>query len=111
MVGHTGVLKAAITACKTVDACVGKVVDKVKAMGGSCIILADHGNFERMWDFENDMPHTAHTVGDVPLIVVDEEFKDRKMAEGGRLADVVPTFLEIMGVDKPQEMTGKSLLI
>jgi 2,3-bisphosphoglycerate-independent phosphoglycerate mutase len=110
MVGHTGVLEAAIIACKTVDACVGKVVDKVKELGGSTVILADHGNFERMWDFKNNMPHTAHTVGDVPFIVVDEEFKGRKMAEGGRLADVVPTFLEVMGIEKPAEMTGDSLL-
>ncbi len=111
MVGHTGVLEAAVTACKTVDACVGKVVDKVKSLGGSCVILADHGNFERMWDFKNDMPYTAHTVGDVPFIIVDEEFKTRKMAEGGRLADVVPTMLEVMGLGKPEEMTGKSLLL
>ncbi len=111
MVGHTGVLEAAIKACKVVDACVGKVVDKVKELGGSTVILADHGNFERMWDFENNMPYTAHTVGDVPFIIVDEDFKGRKMAEGGKLADVVPTFLEVMGLDKPEEMTGKSLLL
>ena len=111
MVGHTGVLKAAVTACKTVDACVGKVVDKVQSLGGSCVVLADHGNFERMWDFKNNMPYTAHTVGDVPFIIVDEEFKGRTMAEGGRLADVVPTMLEVMGIDKPEEMTGKSLLL
>jgi len=110
MVGHTGVLEAAIIACKTVDACVGKVVDKVKELGGSTVILADHGNFERMWDFENNMPHTAHTVGDVPFIIVDEEFKNRTMAEGGKLADVVPTMLEVMGLEKPKEMTGNSLL-
>ena len=110
MVGHTGVLDAAITACKTVDACVGRVVDKVKELGGSAVILADHGNFERMWDFKNDMPHTAHTIGDVPFIIVDEEFKNRKLAEGGKLADVVPTMLEVMGLEKPQEMTGNSLL-
>jgi len=110
MVGHTGVLDAAVTACKTVDACVGKVVNKVKELGGSCVVMADHGNFERMWDLKNDMPHTAHTVGDVPLIVIDEEFKDRKMAQGGKLADVVPTMLEVMGLEKPKEMTGKSLL-
>ncbi|MHC4290676.1 MAG: 2,3-bisphosphoglycerate-independent phosphoglycerate mutase [Planctomycetota bacterium] len=110
MVGHTGVLEAAITACKTVDACVGRVVDKVKELGGSAVILADHGNFERMWDFKNDMPHTAHTIGDVPFIIVDEEFKNRKLAEGGKLADVVPTMLEVMGLEKPQEMTGNSLL-
>jgi 2,3-bisphosphoglycerate-independent phosphoglycerate mutase len=110
MVGHTGVLDAAVAACKTVDACVGKVVDKVKELGGSAVILADHGNFERMWDFENDMPYTAHTVGDVPFIIVDEAFKNRTMAEGGKLADVVPTMLEVMGLEKPDEMTGKSLL-
>jgi 2,3-bisphosphoglycerate-independent phosphoglycerate mutase len=111
MVGHTGVLDAAVIACRTVDACVGRVVERVKALGGSTVILADHGNFERMWDFENNMPHTAHTVGDVPFIIVDEKFKNRKMAERGRLADAVPTMLEVMGLEKPAEMTGKSLLI
>ncbi|MBN1817006.1 MAG: 2,3-bisphosphoglycerate-independent phosphoglycerate mutase [Sedimentisphaerales bacterium] len=110
MVGHTGDLQAAIKAAETVDTCVGRVVDKVKQLGGSTIILADHGNFERMWDFKNNMPHTAHTIGDVPLIVVDDRFKGRTLAEGGKLADVVPTWLHIMGVDKPEEMTGKSLL-
>lgn len=111
MVGHTGVLEAAIQAAETVDACVGRVVEKVKEKGGSAVVLADHGNFERMWDFKNNMPHTAHTVGDVPFIIVDEEFRNRKMASGGRLADVVPTFLEVMGLPKPEEMTGKSLLL
>jgi 2,3-bisphosphoglycerate-independent phosphoglycerate mutase len=111
MVGHTGVLEAAIKAAETVDACVGRILDKVKQMGGSAVILADHGNFERMWDFENDMPYTAHTVGDVPFIIFDEKFKNRKMAPGGRLADVAPTFLEVLGLPKPAEMTGKSLLI
>jgi 2,3-bisphosphoglycerate-independent phosphoglycerate mutase len=109
MVGHTGVLEAAIAACKAVDACVGRIVDKTLALGGSALILADHGNFERMWDKENNMPHTAHTVGDVPMIVVDEEFKNRRMVNG-RLADVVPTMLEVMGLPVPAEMTGKSLL-
>jgi 2,3-bisphosphoglycerate-independent phosphoglycerate mutase len=110
MVGHTGVLEAAVIACKTVDACVGRVLDKVKQIGGSAVILADHGNFERMWDFENNMPHTAHTVGSVPFIVFDEGFKGRKMVDG-RLADVAPTFFEVMGIAKPAEMTGKSLLV
>jgi 2,3-bisphosphoglycerate-independent phosphoglycerate mutase len=110
MVGHTGVLEAAVIACKTVDACVGKIVDKTLALGGSAVILADHGNFERMWDTPNKMPHTAHTVGDVPLIVVDDAFKGRKMTNG-RLADVVPTFLEVMGLPVPAEMTGRSLLL
>ena len=111
MVGHTGDLQAAIKAAVTVDACVGKLLDKIKELGGSALILADHGNFERMWDFKNNMPHTAHTVGDVPMIVFDEEFKNRKLDSGGRLADVAPTFLEILGVEKPKEMTGRSLLL
>lgn len=111
MVGHTGVLEAAVKAAEAVDECVGKILDKVKQSGGCAVILADHGNFERMWDEANGLPHTAHTVGDVPLIVFDERFKDRKMKPGGRLADVVPTFLKIMGLDKPQEMTGQSLLL
>ena len=110
MVGHTGVLEAAVEACKTVDTCVGKIVDKVRALGGSAVILADHGTFEKMWDVDNDMPHTAHTISDVPLIVVDDDFKGRKM-KNGRLADAVPTLLEVMGLDQPDEMTGESLLI
>ncbi|HOM60965.1 MAG TPA: 2,3-bisphosphoglycerate-independent phosphoglycerate mutase [Anaerohalosphaeraceae bacterium] len=111
MVGHTGVLAAAIKAAETVDACVGRILEKVRQKGGSALVLADHGNFEKMWDFENNMPHTAHTVGDVPMIVFDEDFKHRKMASGGRLADAAPTFLEVMGLPKPEEMTGRSLLL
>jgi 2,3-bisphosphoglycerate-independent phosphoglycerate mutase len=111
MVGHTGMLDAAVKAAETVDACVGKILEKIKAMGGAAIITADHGNFERMWDAENNMPHTAHTVGDVPLIVFDEKNKGRKMRKGGRLADVLPTLLDIMEVPKPKEMTGESLLV
>ncbi len=111
MVGHTGVLQAAIKAAEAVDSCVGAILNKVKELGGGAIVLADHGNFERMWDSEHDMEHTAHTVGDVPMIVFDERFKDRRLAEGGRLADVVPTLLEMMGLAKPEEMTGKSLLV
>lgn len=110
MVGHTGVLDAAIKAAETVDKCVGKILKKVKELGGGAVILADHGNFERMWDCQNDMEHTAHTVGKVPLIVFDERFKDRKMKDGGKLADAIPTMLKIMGLEKPAEMTGESLL-
>lgn len=109
MVGHTGVLEAAVKACRAVDECVGRILDKVKQKGGCALILADHGNFEKMWDFENNMPHTAHTVGDVPMVVFDEQFKGRKMVNG-RLADVAPTFLELMGAPKPAEMTGASVL-
>jgi len=111
MVGHTGVLKAAVKAAETVDKCVGRVLEKIKQLGGAAIILADHGNFERMWDFENNMEHTAHTVGDVPLIVFDEQNKNRKMRSRGRLADAAPTLLEMMELEKPEEMTGESLLI
>jgi 2,3-bisphosphoglycerate-independent phosphoglycerate mutase len=110
MVGHTGVIDAAIIAGETVDNCVGQILDKVKELGGGAVILADHGNFEKMWDSENDMQHTAHTVGKVPMIVFDERFKGKKMKDGGKLADAIPTMFEIMGLDKPAEMTGGSLL-
>jgi len=110
MVGHTGVLSAAIKAAEAVDECVGKVLDKVKTMGGRAIITADHGNFEKMWDTERNQPHTAHTIGDVPLIVFDDRYKNRKLRQGGRLADVGPTLLEMMQLPQPEEMTGISLL-
>ncbi len=110
MVGHTGILDAAISAAETVDECVGKILDKVKAVGGAAIITADHGNFEKMIDGSPDNPHTAHTVGDVPLIVFDERFKDRKLRQDGRLADIGPTLLAMMGLPQPKEMTGQSLL-
>ncbi len=110
MVGHTGILEAAVKAAETVDQCVGKILDKVKQLGGAAIITADHGNFEKMRD-ENGGPHTAHTIGDVPLIVFDELNKHRKLRGGGRLADVMPTLLEMMELPQPEEMTGKSLFI
>jgi len=107
MVGHTGILEAAIKAAETVDACVGKILDKVKELGGAAIITADHGNFEKMSDGDGN-PFTSHTTGDVPLIVFDELNKNRKL-HNGRLADVMPTLLEMMELPKPDEMTGKSL--
>lgn len=110
MVGHTGILSAAVKAAETVDQCVGRILDKVKSLGGIALITADHGNFEKMWDTEKNMPHTAHTIGDVPLIVFDERYKGRKLRQGGRLADVGPTLLEMMDLPKPEEMTGQSLL-
>ena len=110
MVGHTGVLAAAVKAAETVDECVGKILTKVKRLGSSAVLLADHGNFSRMWDFKNDMPHTAHTVGKVPFIIYDDRYKGKKLRDGGKLADAVPTMLEVMGLDKPEEMTGESLL-
>ena len=109
MVGHTGVLSAAIKAAEAVDECVGRILDKVESLGGAVIITADHGNFEKMIDESPDKPHTAHTIGDVPLIVFDKRYKNRKLREGGRLSDVGPTLLEMMRQRQPAEITGQSL--
>jgi len=109
MVGHTGVLSAAIKAAEVADECVGRVLDKAKSLGGRAIITADHGNFEKMIDGSPGNPHTAHTIGDVPLIVFDDRYKNRKLREGGRLADVGPTLLKMMELPQPEEMTGQSL--
>jgi 2,3-bisphosphoglycerate-independent phosphoglycerate mutase len=110
MVGHTGVLSAAIKAAEAVDECVGRILDKIKTLGGSAIITADHGNFEKMIDENPDDPHTAHTIGDVPLVVFDERYKHANLHEDGTLADIGPTLLEMMELPQPQEMTGRSLL-
>jgi 2,3-bisphosphoglycerate-independent phosphoglycerate mutase len=110
MVGHTGILSAAVKAAETVDQCVGRILEKVKGLGGAAIITADHGNFEKMSEQKENKPHTAHTVGDVPLIVFDEKYKNTKLRQGGRLADVGPTLLQMMQLPQPEEMTGKSLL-
>ena len=110
MVGHTGVFDAAVKAVKTVDDCLGKVVDKILAMGGNAIITADHGNADKMLDVDGS-PFTAHTTNKVPLIVVGKEFEGKKLREGGILADIAPTLLDMMGEKVPKEMTGKTLLI
>jgi 2,3-bisphosphoglycerate-independent phosphoglycerate mutase len=110
MVGHTGVLSAAIKAAEAVDECVGKILDKTKTLGGVAIVTADHGNFEKMWDIEENQPYTSHTINDVPLIVFDERYKNSKLRQGGRLADVGPTLLQMMELPQPEEMTGQSLL-
>ncbi|MBP8302891.1 MAG: 2,3-bisphosphoglycerate-independent phosphoglycerate mutase [Phycisphaerae bacterium] len=110
MVGHTGVLAAALKAAEVVDECVGRILDKVQSLGGAALVTADHGNFERMIDGTPDKPHTSHTIGDVPLVVVDGRFKGSRLREGGNLADIGPTLLEMMGLPKPDEMTGRSLL-
>ena len=112
MVGHTGVMDAAVKAVEAVDTCVGRVVDAVEKMGGRLIVTADHGNAEKMWDEENNEPYTAHTSDTpVPLIVVDDRLIDAGLRSGGRLADVAPTLLDIMGLKKPDEMTGESLIV
>ena len=108
MVGHTGVLSAAIKAIEVVDECMGKVVDAVESMHGNLFILADHGNADIMIDEKTGEPYTAHTTNPVPFILVSDE--RHKLREGGCLADVAPTLLELMGIPQPKEMTGKSLL-
>ena len=110
MVGHTGVLEAAEKAVKTVDACVDRVVKAVLAIGGQVLITADHGNADMMIDPTTGEPFTAHTTNKVPFILVDPSRKDAKLREGGRLADLAPTMLELMGLPKPAEMTGESLI-
>lgn len=108
MVGHTGVLDAAIKAVETVDECIGKIVTEVLKVDGTIIITADHGNAEQMVDYTTGDPHTAHTTTPVPLIIAGCK-EDIKLKEG-RLADIAPTMLDLMGLDKPEEMTGESLI-
>ena len=110
MVGHTGVVDAAVQAVEKVDNCVGRIVEATLAAGGSLVVTADHGNCEQMIDPETGGPHTAHTTYTVPLIVVDPELKNAKLREGGRLADIAPTVLGLLGIEKPNEMTGQSLV-
>ena len=107
MVGHTGVFPAAVKAVETVDECVGKLVDAVNKMGGVTLITADHGNADKMYA-EDGTPFTAHTTNPVPLIVVGYDCKLKQ--NGGRLCDLAPTMLDIMGLVKPAEMTGVSLI-
>ena len=108
MVGHTGSLEAAIKAVEKIDECVGKVVEAVNAQSGVLLITADHGNCEQMIDYKTGEPHTAHTTNPVPLILVGLD--SAKLREG-KLADLAPTMLDIMGLDKPEEMTGESIIV
>ncbi len=110
MVGHTGVMSAATAAVHAVDACAAKVVDAILKTGGRCIITADHGNCEKMWDEVEHVPFTAHTTNPVPCILVDDTRKDVKLRTGGRLSDLAPTLLQLLGLPVPDGMTGKSLI-
>jgi 2,3-bisphosphoglycerate-independent phosphoglycerate mutase len=110
MVGHTGVMEAAIQAVRTVDACVGRVVDAIERMGGKAIVTADHGNADQMVDPSNGGAFTAHTTNPVPMIVVDPAKPKRALAAGGRLCDLSPTLLHMMRIPQPAEMSGKSLI-
>ena len=110
MVGHTGVEAAAIKAVEAVDECVGKAVEALKSVDGTMFICADHGNAEQLVDYETGAPFTAHTTNEVPFILVNYD-SAYTLREGGCLADIVPTLIEVMGKEQPKEMTGKSLLI
>ncbi|MBQ9886715.1 MAG: 2,3-bisphosphoglycerate-independent phosphoglycerate mutase [Lachnospiraceae bacterium] len=110
MVGHTGVESAAIAAVEAVDECVGKAVDAIKEVGGQMFICADHGNAEQLIDYETGAPFTAHTTNPVPFIIVNAD-PSYRLREGGCLADIAPTLIEMMGMEQPKEMTGKSLII
>ncbi|MDP9347947.1 MAG: alkaline phosphatase family protein, partial [Gemmatimonadota bacterium] len=110
MVGHTGVVEAAIRAVETVDEGVGQVLDACRETGTTLIVTADHGNCEQMWDPATNGPHTAHTTNPVGIILVEPE--GRRTATGldhGALCDVAPTILGLLGVPQPAEMTGKDL--
>ena len=107
MVGHTGVFDAAVKAVETVDECVGRVVEALRKLDGVALITADHGNADQMVDYDNGGAFTAHTTNVVPLILIGRD--DLKM-KPGRLADLTPTLLDLMGLDKPEEMTGESLI-
>lgn len=109
MVGHTGVYEAAVKAIEAVDQCLGRVVDAVREQNGVVFITADHGNAEQMIDYETGEPMTAHTTNVVPFIAIG--VGDVKLREGGKLADIAPTVLDVMGLAKPKEMTGESLII
>jgi 2,3-bisphosphoglycerate-independent phosphoglycerate mutase len=106
MVGHTGSIPAAIEAVETADRCLARVVEAVDARGGVCLVTADHGNAETMLNPDGS-PHTAHTTNLVPLIVTDH---DIRLRDGGRLADIAPTALELLGVPSPSAMNGTSLV-
>ena len=109
MVGHTGVIEAAVAAVERVDSLVGDAVEAIKEKDGALFICADHGNAEKMIDYETGEPHTAHTTNPVPFILVNYD-SDYTLREGGALCDIAPTLIEIMGLEQPKEMTGKNLI-
>jgi 2,3-bisphosphoglycerate-independent phosphoglycerate mutase len=113
MVGHTGVLEAALQAVETIDNSLGRLQKAVAETGGSMLITADHGNIELMKNPDTGAPHTAHTTNLVPFILVNNEAGDNKEVtlQDGALCDVAPTVLSLMGLDQPTVMTGRSLII
>jgi 2,3-bisphosphoglycerate-independent phosphoglycerate mutase len=106
MVGHTGVIPAVVKAVETTDACLARVVAAVQALGGICLVTADHGNAERMLEDDGVSPHTAHTTNLVPLIATE---KGLKLRDGGELSDLGPTILALLDFAQPLQMTGRKL--
>lgn len=110
MVGHTGDLAAAIRAAEAVDVAIGAVEAAVRAAGGALLVTADHGNLEMMRDPETGQPHTAHTVGPVPCVLVADGRPQARLRDGGALRDVAPTLLDLLGLPAPAAMSGRSLI-
>ncbi|WMW21593.1 2,3-bisphosphoglycerate-independent phosphoglycerate mutase [Methanolobus mangrovi] len=108
MVGHTGIVEAAVKAVETIDECVGKIVDAILEKGGAAIITADHGNAEKMIDYNTGKPHTAHTSNPVKCLLVSGQ--EGIALQDGKLSDIAPTMLDILGIEKPEQMTGISLI-
>lgn len=111
MVGHTGKLDAAVKAVGIVDECVARVAEAMRKTGGITCITADHGNAEMMFDYENNAPYTAHTTNNVPFIILSDKHKHLQLRNDGILADIAPTVLALVGIEVPQEMSGKNLII
>jgi len=109
MVGHSGIMEAAVKAVECLDVCVGRITEALEKVGGEALITADHGNVEQMTNEQTHQPHTAHTTEPVPFVYVGK--RDLKVREGGVLADVAPTMLMLLGMEVPKEMTGKSILV
>ena len=111
MVGHTGNVEAVMEACQAVDNCTGQIVRKVLELDGAVLITADHGNADLLVNPETGEPHTAHTVNPVPFIFISNDMKDAKLRTDGKLADITPTMLDLLGIEKPAEMDGETLII
>ena len=109
MVGHTGIMEAALKAVAAVDECLGNVMRAIKSVDGVLLVTADHGNAEKMVDEKTGEPYTAHTVGKVQAVLFNSETPVKSLKDG-RLADIAPTLLDLMNIEKPKEMTGNSLL-
>ena len=109
MVGHTGVMEAAVKAVETVDVCVGRVAEAIKKAGGVLCITADHGNCEQMLDKETGAPFTQHTTNPVPFVLVNARYPHT--LRKGKLCDIAPTLLQLAGISVPKEMTGESLIV